>query len=92
MSWSHADNKPSGKSTQIYYWMHPWEPKHIIGKNGVKLAEFMSHPGVTNITSSRYRSANCACWFKIDGQPQAVDETMLKMSEWLQECQRMYHE
>lgn len=97
MSWSADVNKPTGKSTQSYYCLHPWEAKHVIGVNHKKLAEFRAIAGISCIQVSRpahWKSngpyKNDPVRIIISGRPVAVDNTMRKISEWLKECSVMY--
>jgi hypothetical protein len=97
MSWSADVNKPTGKSTQSYYCLHPWEAKHVIGVNHKKLAEFGATAGISCIRVNRPAHWKSNGPYKddpvriiIQGRPVDVDNTMRKISEWLQECSEMY--
>ena len=45
-------NKPSGKSTQMFYFKTHYEAKHAIGKQHKKRIDFESRPGISNIKSA----------------------------------------
>ena len=49
MSYNLDINKPSGKTSQIYYFKHPWEPKHTIGKQHCKRREFLQNEGIAEV-------------------------------------------
>lgn len=86
------ENKPNGKSSQSFYCKHPWEAKHIAGVQHKKQHEFEAHPGISSITDSPWRSASHFGKFTISGKPKAVDEVMVKMADWLKECQSMHYD
>ena len=94
MSWNH--NKPSNKSSQTFECVHPWEGKHIFGKNGSKLAEFRAYDGIADITKSdahKYTrfSGPPYAKFYISGKPHAVNKVIEDMGKWLKECQNMHY-
>lgn len=90
MSWSLPENQPNGRSSQTFLCSKPWEPKHLIGKQAKKLAEFRDRDGISQVTASKYRSGECFCKVTISGRPSAVDATMSAMGEWLKECSIMH--
>jgi hypothetical protein len=99
MSFLDERNKPNGKSTQLYYCVNPWEPKHVVGVKHSKLAEFGALDGITSIETSRPAWVRPGGKYQdnpvkivISGKPSAVDETMRKISAWLVECSSMYHD
>ena len=99
MSYLDERNKPNGKSTQLYYCFNPWEPKHVVGVQHKKLAEFAALDGIRSIETSRpARVGPCGKYqddpvkIVISGKPSAVDEIMRRISAWLLECSSMYHD
>jgi hypothetical protein len=93
MSYNLEINKPNGKSTQTYYFKHPWEPKHAIGVQHKKRFEFASRNGIAGVESlCEYRGNEYCGRFVISGKPRAVDALKLEISEWLKECQRMHYD
>lgn len=90
-SYNCVNNKPSGKSSQTYYCMKPWEAKHIAGIDYIKCNEFRALLGIANITSNDVRydeTSGVYHKFVISGQPNAVDSVMIKMNEWLERLDR----
>ena len=93
MSYNDERNKPSGKSSQTFYCKHPWEAKHIAGVGHKKQHEFAAHPGISRIEDFRGSyNHDYHGKFVISGRPSAVNEVMIKMSDWLKECQTMHIE
>jgi hypothetical protein len=99
MSYLDERNKHNGKSTQVYYCVNPWEPKHVVGVGHKKLLEFGALDGIKSIGTNRPSGQGTYCKYQddpvkivISGRPSAVDETMRKISAWLMECSSMYHD
>ena len=90
-------NKPSGKSTQMFYFKTHYEAKHAIGKQHKKRMEFESRPGISNIISACnkfYHSIEKPLdygRFIISGTPSAVDELMVEIQEYLDNCQQIHY-
>jgi hypothetical protein len=90
-------NKPSGKSTQIFYFKTHYEAKHAIGKQHKKRIEFESRAGISNIISACntfYHSRENPLdygRFIISGTPSAVDTLMVEIREYLDSCQKMHN-
>lgn len=96
MSYLLEDNKPNGKSSQIYHFKKPWEIKHAVGIQHKKRIEFQSRDGIANVmlTGVKNQGANAVGdygRFVINGNPRAVDALILDINKWLLECARMYH-
>lgn len=89
-------NKPSGKSTQMFYFKTHYEAKHAIGKQHVKRIEFESRSGISKIISACntvYHSRENPLdygRFIISGKAYAVDKLMIEIREYLEECQRIH--
>ena len=82
-------NQPTGKSSQTFYFQHPYEAKHAIGKQHTKRLDFESREGIATVLSlCDYRGSPGR--FVINGKPHAVDALMVEISEWLRTCQQMH--
>jgi hypothetical protein len=95
MSWSDERNKPAGKSTQKYYCVHPWEGKHVTGKDHRKLGEFSRTFGVSISTDTDkwvYPGSSVHAVYVISGTPAKVDACKTAMNDWLMKCSMMYHD
>eukprot|EP01125_Pyxidicula_operculata_P009343 TRINITY_DN3076_c0_g1_i1.p1 TRINITY_DN3076_c0_g1~~TRINITY_DN3076_c0_g1_i1.p1 ORF type:complete len:118 (-),score=9.52 TRINITY_DN3076_c0_g1_i1:70-423(-) len=84
------ENKPNGKSCQKFYFKKPWEPKHALGKLHSKRKSFESRPGIATI--DWFSGSGTFGCFNINGSPNSVNELMVEIGRWLDECQRMYNE
>ena len=90
-------NKPSGKSTQMFYFKTHYEAKHAIGKQHKKRIDFESRPGISNIKSACnkfYHSRENPLdygRFIISGNPSAVDKLMIEIQEYLDQCQQIHY-
>ena len=96
MSYNLDINKPSGKTSQIYYFKHPWEPKHAIGKQHCKRREFLQNDGIAEVKSlcDYYTKGHTPEYygkFVINGKAHAVDKLMLEISDWLKKCQNIHY-
>jgi hypothetical protein len=89
-------NKPSGKSTQMFYFKTHYEAKHAIGVKHKKRMEFEGRPGISNIISACnkfYHSKESPLdygRFIISGKSHAVDALMIEISEYLNHCQSIH--
>ena len=82
------ENMPNGKSAQKFYFKKPWEPKHAIGKNHQKRLEFEAKQGINHIYWSAVQG-DFGC-FLIDGKPEAVDQVMKDIANWMIKCKDIY--
>jgi hypothetical protein len=98
MSYLLDENKPNSKSCQRYHFKHPWEIKHAIGVNHKKHQEFLTREGIKNIHIKNgfgkygLYDDNKYGQFVIEGKPNDVDKLMIKISEWLKNCQCMHYQ
>lgn len=89
-------NKPNGKSTQTFYFKTHYEAKHAIGKQHIKRLEFQSRIGIRSVESlcdkhySKIERPLHYGRFIISGIPNAVDNLMIEIREWLDSCENMY--
>ena len=92
MSYNLEENNPNGKSSQLYYFKHRWEPKHFFGKCGRKYIELKKRAGISNIRDyQRPYESDYNHIIIIDGKPKSVDNLKLEISNILRECQNMYY-
>jgi hypothetical protein len=90
-------NAPSGKSTQMFYFKTHYEAKHAIGKQHKRRMEFESRPGISDIISAcnTFYHTNEKPLdygrFIISGNPTSVDNLMIEIKEYLNECQNIHY-